>query len=95
MDKEKLIAHLLLIQSDINVALKKAEDAKIKGAINWADLSCVEVQYRIDESGVETYLAIIEEADPNNDELVHFLSDYMRTQSRVLIDYPLYFETEW
>jgi len=39
------------------------------GAINWADLSCVEAYYKVDDEGVESYGVVIEEAAPDDREL--------------------------
>jgi hypothetical protein len=47
-----------------NEAIEKLQQAKIPGAINWADLSCVEASSVTTDEG-ETYLQVtIEEASP-------------------------------
>ena len=58
-------------------AIKKIDKSEIQGAINWADLHCVEVIYCIDQKGKESYRFSIEEAAPDNRELHIYLYDYL------------------
>lgn len=53
-------------------AIANKED--IEGAINWADLSCVEARYCENDSGEKYYAVLIEECSPNQNDLYSFIS---------------------
>ena len=44
-------------------------------AVNWADFQCVCAEYYIDDLGDTGYRVLIEEANPNNAEVVRFIAD--------------------
>ena len=86
---------LKLIQKEVDEALFSARSQKIEGAINWGDLFCVEVCRCENQDGVETIKVFIEEADPNNPELIGYVSSWLDTQSRVQIIEDIEVYTEW
>ena len=88
------IEKLKLIKEVVGEAIEAAQQSEIQGPINWGDLSCVEVSYCLSDDGQESYIALIEEADPINDEFRAFIANYMLTQSKVQIDRELVIKTE-
>jgi len=92
------IEKLKLIKEVVGEAIEAAQQSEIQGPnphLNWGDLSCVEVSYCLSDDGQESYIALIEEADPINDEFRAFIANYMLTQSKVQIDRELVIKTEW
>lgn len=44
-------------------------------AVNWADFQCTCAEYYIDNLGDTGYRVYIEEANPNNEEIIDFIAD--------------------
>lgn len=59
------------IKGHVDHILNHLEQNKsyIDGAVNWADLQCVDVEYCLDTTGDEFYLVTVDEAAPDNPEL--------------------------
>lgn len=68
----------------------KARD-DIKGAINWADLRCIEARYVMTDDGSEHFEVVISEADPHQHDLYVFV--FTKLQKRRY--YPTYPVFEW
>ena len=49
----------------------------VGGAVNWADLRCVEATFCINQDGEESYRVLIEEADPSAPALHKFVFNYL------------------
>ena len=88
-------AYLLLIQETVNEILERAQGANIRGAINWADLSCSEVCKCVNQDGDESIKILIEEADPHNDQLIEYVATCLKFQSKVAIKEDFEINTEW
>lgn len=58
-------------------AIRKHGAGALDAAANWADLSCVNVEYTIDASNEPGYTAYFEEASDCDDELHDYLVDYL------------------
>ena len=74
-DWHEIVRYLSDLKYDTNLVLDLAHDRQheIAGAINWADLRCVEARYCLDEHGNEYYEVSIEEAAPSNVALYSFV----------------------
>lgn len=67
----------------------KARMNDIEGAINWADLHCVEVRSWTNENGGSGLTVYIEEADPANRSLSDFVSRLIAENGWVGVDVEL------
>ena len=72
-------------------ALAVKRKKKINGAINWADLKCVEARQWSAWPTETGYTVIIQEADPVNLELRAFINQYLERMGYYGID----IEMEW
>ncbi len=70
----KNLKHLREITNEILLAAIK-EKEKIGGPAKWVDLSCLEAQKIIRETGEEFYRVIIEEVSPEAYELQGYVKD--------------------
>jgi hypothetical protein len=79
----------LNLQSMVDGFLADAEATKeIAGAINWADLRCVDVQESLLD---DTVTVTIEEADPSAGKLCRYVAERLRDNA-----YPgIIVRTEW
>jgi hypothetical protein len=79
----------LNLQSMVDGFLEDAKAAKeIDGAINWADLRCVDVQESLLD---DTVTITIEEADPSAEKLCRYVAERLRDNG-----YPdIIVRTEW
>lgn len=77
---EILQTKLIRLQSDANEACRRAIEAKneIGGAVNWADLCCVDAMKVVNVDGEEWFIVNIEEASPSEHKLYLFISDELR-----------------
>jgi hypothetical protein len=62
-------------------------------AINWGDLGCVEVRYCYNNTGVECFQVVVEEADPSCPKLKTYLQEYLCDRIPGL--YAFEIVTEW
>jgi hypothetical protein len=86
---------LKAIQEIVQEALEAANPDKIPGAINWGDLSCVEVCRCEDQDGMTEIRILVEEASPDNEELHKYIISWLEFQSKVQINEPYTVITEW
>lgn len=90
-----MVGYLKKIQKVVDEALEAARSAKIEGAINWGDLSCVEVCHCENQDGEISIKIWIEEADPSNYDLHKYVIDFLRVSSKVVIKEEIEISTEW
>lgn len=83
---------LPVIREAADAACDSAQEAGVKGAINWADLGVVEVRFCVDEDGSATYDVLIEEAAPGSVELMRYIGSFLE---RLDLVYPVEVRTEW
>lgn len=69
MNKQTLIN----IREETQDLLDKAQDAGIRGAINYADLNVVDVRWSVGIDGDEIYQVWIEECAPGEADLLEYL----------------------
>lgn len=53
------------LRAAANAALQRIKEEPCDGAINWADLRCVEAAFVVSDDGRKYYRVCIEEADPS------------------------------
>ena len=73
---------------------KLASDARHifkSAAVNWADFQCTCAEYYIDDLGNTGYRVLIEEAAPDNTEVVNFIDDELTMRGYTNIEIRL----EW
>ncbi|WP_461533491.1 hypothetical protein [Sinomicrobium sp.] len=69
MNKQTLIN----IREETQYLLDKAQDAGVRGAINYADLNAVDVRWSVGINGDEIYQVWIEECAPGETNLLKYL----------------------
>ncbi|MEO5367470.1 MAG: hypothetical protein H7831_14190 [Magnetococcus sp. WYHC-3] len=70
--------NLKKLKSDTNKVCRMAEAGKglfSDAAVNWADFSCHDAQYVLHADGSESYRVLIEEANPDNREVIEFIAE--------------------
>mgnify|MGYP000907499186 FL=1 len=77
-ETQRIAAYLQKVQREINAILDDAPAVSIKGAINWGDLNCVEVELSVNVEGTWMLNAVIEEADPNNPDLLGYIVEQLK-----------------
>lgn len=78
----------------VDTILRTAKPEDIKGAINWGDLHCTDVQLVTSVDDASYINIIIEEASPDgNDELKEYVLKKVSEFYPGLLD--VYVETEW
>lgn len=60
---------LTKLREATNQVLREILGLQLEGAINRADLRCVEASFKVNDKGYSYYEVLVEEADPNNREL--------------------------
>lgn len=65
-------------EADIACHLAEGDDDSYIDAVNWADLSCVEAGFCVNDGGDEYYYVKIEEADPAAYHLREFISNWLK-----------------
>lgn len=83
---------LQAIRTAADTACDTAQEAGVKGAINWSDLGVVEVRFCIGENYEFSYDVLIEEAAPGEVELMRHVSKAIDELGLV---YPVEVRTEW
>lgn len=79
--------------NEVMQAIDKLLDAAprdIQGAINWADLRCIETMKSINQDGESRFIAIVAEAAPTNEALKIYLERRLMEQGH---DFEV--RTEW
>ena len=71
-----LLHQLLLTTNDI---LLRMEPANFPGAINWADLKCINAYLGVDASADPSYLVFIEEVAPNESAVRNHIAQELAT----------------
>jgi hypothetical protein len=77
MDREKMEHIQRLIDIRIGIESRRRGKNRLEGAINWADLRCVDVEYVQPLDGRPFYRAIVEEASPSASALQDALQDQL------------------
>lgn len=85
-NKADRLVYLAQLRAAAEAACKKAR----RYAVNWADLHCVSAEYRLDNQGDEYFSVLIEEASPDADELIVFLTQVLKDNG-----YTVEVETAW
>jgi len=77
IDKHDIIEKCGALQSAADTALAEAYEVRstIGGAVNWADLGCVDATWSIDQLGTEYFTIYIEEAAPYEAPLIKFVRE--------------------
>lgn len=74
------------VEATINDAIGRADPNAIGGAINWADLGCISIEFDTD-GGV---CALVSEASPDAGNLVQYLCEALKAE-----DLDAWVRTEW
>jgi len=92
MDEQlEQIRFLKRLRDEVDHILDNTDPSDIDGAINWADLGCVEASYVLNQEGHTYYSVLIEEADPHNTEL----QMHIHNEIGKLMDITVEVRTEW